>query len=330
MFDNIRFISYETPLPVTPKAVPFREERNPDFNEVMNEEYPDNIKNADFYISGRLDTFQRPPVKDSIKTTLYHMETFSIFYCDSLFFTRRHDYASYLILYTYEGEGFLEYNGRQYELKAGDGFFIDCRMPHFYKTAGEKWNHSVLHFNGPLLPHFYEQYLQNDFVVFSQPLNGVFHTELERLLTIYSTAHPYRDWMASDCISRIVTDLLIYAYSENKPGLSVPDNFQVLIKYMENNFASPLTLDFLAKLSGVSKYHLSREFKKYTGFSPNDYLIQLRIEHAKALLLSTTLPANKIAHIVGIHDINNFTNLFKKKTGEAPGQFRKRAIIDSY
>jgi AraC-like DNA-binding protein len=78
----------------------------------------------------------------------------------------------------------------------------------------------------------------------------------------------------------------------------------------------------MSKFSGISKYYLSREFKKYTGFSPNDYLIQLRVDHAKYLLLSTTLPANKISHIVGIHDMNNFNNLFKRKTGITPGKYR--------
>lgn len=105
--------------------------------------------------------------------------------------------------------------------------------------------------------------------------------------------------------------------------LDVPENFHYLIKYMENNFSSHLSLDYLAHFTGISKYHFSREFKKYTGFSPNDYLVQLRIEHAKSLLLSTTIPANKIAHMTGIHDINNFTNLFKKKTGMTPGEYRK-------
>ena len=100
------------------------------------------------------------------------------------------------------------------------------------------------------------------------------------------------------------------------------DSIMYLIKYMENNYTQKLTLDYLAEFACMNKYYLSKEFKKYTGFSPNDYLISLRINRAKQLLEGTTLPASKIAHEIGIHDINNFTNLFKKKTGLTPIQYR--------
>ena len=76
-----------------------------------------------------------------------------------------------------------------------------------------------------------------------------------------------------------------------------------------------------------NQLHFSSEFKKYTGFSPNDYLITLRINRAKSMLKNTTLPAAKIAHEVGIHDLNNFTNLFKKKTGMTPILFRNSNLI---
>ena len=94
---------------------------------------------------------------------------------------------------------------------------------------------------------------------------------------------------------------------------------------MENNYTQKLTLDYLAEFACMNKYYLSKEFKKYTGFSPNDYLISLRINRAKQLLEGSSLPASKIAHEVGIHDINNFTNLFKKKTGMTPIQYRTTA-----
>ena len=98
---------------------------------------------------------------------------------------------------------------------------------------------------------------------------------------------------------------------------------------MENNYQSHMSLDYLAEFACINKYYLSREFKKYTGFSPNDYLISLRINAAKNLLLNTALPASKIAHEVGIHDINNFTTLFKKKVGMTPIQFRNSSTLFS-
>lgn len=93
----------------------------------------------------------------------------------------------------------------------------------------------------------------------------------------------------------------------------IPQNIRFLIKYMENNYQSHMSLDYLAEFACINKYYLSREFKKYTGFSPNDYLISLRINAAKNLLLNTALPAAKIAHEVGITTLIILQHYLKRK-----------------
>ena len=64
------------------------------------------------------------------------------------------------------------------------------------------------------------------------------------------------------------------------------------MKHMEQQFMEDISLDTLAELTRTNKYHLSKEFKRYTGFSPHDYLIWLRINQAKILLKTTNLPAD--------------------------------------
>ena len=313
MFENIRFRTYQMTTMVTSDAIK---------KKLSAQDCPDNIKNANFSIDGNVHIFPKPPASDFVMQNLYHMDGFSMFSCGKNFFTQRRDYHSFLILYTYKGNGQLEYDNRTYHLSEGDGFFIDCRLPQLYKTTGEFWKHSVFHLNGPLVPALFKQYSAGGSVCFSQPISGSYQISLEKLLSIYNNTHPYRDWLAADCISTILTGLL--ADSSTNKIQSMPVNLQIIVKYMEDHLSSAITLDYLSHFFGISKYYLSREFKKYTGFSPNDYLIRLRMEHAKTLLLSTNLPANKIAHMVGIHDVNNFNNLFKKRNGVTPGQFRKQ------
>lgn len=332
MFENIYFFNYETPqgitteilrkMPATPTDIPEEFLIESNNNPHLLEE--DNFNNTEYFFSGKLDIFMRPPVQKEVYNIPYYMESFSIFTCMEGSFTRRKDYASYLILYTYEGQGRLEYAGKTWNLYPGDGFFIDCRQPHYYCTEGSHWKHSVLHFNGPLLETLYQQHFQTNSAAFSLPFSGHYQKNLELLLHIYSTPSTLRDWQASDCLSHMLTELLSTPQNTSASRSSFTENLQYLVTYMENHFSADLTLDFLAEFSGISKYYLSREFKKHTGYSPIDYLILLRIEHTKTLLVSTDMPANKVAHTVGIHDMNNFTSLFKKKTGMTPGEFRKR------
>lgn len=283
----------------------------------------ENLLNSRFSISGSADCFTLPPISDFALQSLFHLEAFSVFHYDYGSFTERQNYHSFLILYTYSGKGTLEYHNRTYTMEEGDGFFINCMDYHKYQVDGNHWDTAVLHLNGPLLPDFHMQCIRNGYIAFHEPITGQYQNLLEQLLTLYSTPSPHRDWQASACINNILIHLLNLYSEETSRHTDFPENIAYLIRYMEHNYTSNLSLDFLADFCSINKYHLSREFKKYTGFSPNDYLITLRINQAKNLLQNTSLPASKIAHEVGIHNINNFMNLFKKKIGMTPIQFRK-------
>ena len=104
---------------------------------------------------------------------------------------------------------------------------------------------------------------------------------------------------------------MILCHSESYQHIvyNIPENLRYLVKYMEQHYMQPLTLDYLAEFSNISKYYLCR--------------LQLRIEGAKNLLRNTTLPANKIGTMVGIEDENYFYRLFKSKVGMSANQFRK-------
>ena len=280
------------------------------------------VHNTNFCISGSVDAFQRPPISDFARQNLFYIQDFDIFHYQFGSFTERSGFDSFLLLYTYDGSGSLTYEGKTYPLKSGDGFFINCMNYHLYKVEGNHWDTGILHINGILLPALYEMFQEHYEPIFHEELNGQLHQDIHKLLKTYQDPQYYRDWQASSCIDQLLNHLLILSHANNVLH-DTPDNIRYLIKYIESNFAQPLTLDSLAAFANTSKFYLSREFKKHTGYSPNEYIISLRIERAKSLLKNTTLPVYAIAHEIGIHDINNFTNLFKKRVGMTPTQYRK-------
>ncbi len=281
------------------------------------------VANTNFSISGSVDAFQKPPIAEFAKQNLFYMQDFDIFHYEYGSFTERRNYSSFLLLYTYSGNGTLSYQDHSYSLESGDGFFINCMDYHMYKVEGNHWDTGVLHIKGPLLHDFHNLYMQSGGPLFHEEVNGQYQKYLERLLYLYQVPQLHRDWQVSTCIDNLLNHVLNLCANNTAAHTQLPDNIRYLVKYMEHNYNQPLSLSYLAEFSNMSKYYLSREFKKYTGFSPNDYLISLRINQAKVLLKSSDLPAAKIAHEVGIHDLNNFTNLFKKKVGKTPIQYRK-------
>lgn len=315
MFEGIHFEKSKTEKKLTSRKISYENAMERGYNVKA-------ITNANFSISGSVDAFPKPPVSDFAMAHLYFMEDFDRFYYQKHSYTERWNFNSFIIAYTYSGTGILRYAEKEYNLSKGDGFYINCNNYHYYEAISDVWDIAVLHIGGPLLPYHHGQFMQYTSPVFHEPLTGIVQEHLETLLGLYSQPILNRDWLASSCIDGLLNHLLKTKAMEAVKDSVMPENIRYLIKYMERNFTRPLTLDFLSDFANVSKYYLSREFKKYTGFSPNDYLITLRINKAKFLLSNTALPAIKIAHEVGIYDKNNFTNLFKRKTGMTPIQYR--------
>ncbi len=91
-------------------------------------------------------------------------------------------------------------------------------------------------------------------------------------------------------------------------------------KYIDTNFDHEINLDLLAHLQFTSKYHLIRVFKRYYGTTPRQYLINKRIEKAKAML-SSGHSVSDTCYTVGFDSIHSFSNLFKSKTGIPPSKY---------
>lgn len=73
----------------------------------------------------------------------------------------------------------------------------------------------------------------------------------------------------------------------------------------------------------MSTTHFSRVFKQQTGFSPYDYVLMMRLNKAKELLLKTDMYIAEIAYETGFNSEANFVYCFKNIEGISPGKFRK-------
>lgn len=93
--------------------------------------------------------------------------------------------------------------------------------------------------------------------------------------------------------------------------------------YMNRNYTEHITLQLLADKFHGSPYHLQRIYKQVKGYTPTEYLQNIRIEHAITLLKETYATIEEVGHRVGLHNTSYFITLFKKITGTTPKQFKK-------
>lgn len=118
----------------------------------------------------------------------------------------------------------------------------------------------------------------------------------------------------------ILTLFILYILRNTKKELKVEEegndslNLECIkIKnYIDTNYSEHITLDYLANLSYLNKYHLVHTFTKQMGTSPINYLINKRIDEAKNLLSTTNFSIRDISTIVGFSNSSYFSHMFKK------------------
>jgi len=94
-------------------------------------------------------------------------------------------------------------------------------------------------------------------------------------------------------------------------------------EYMNEHFASDISLKDLAAYCCISPFHFSRVFKKFTGYSPHQYLLNIRLKHAQLLVRNTSQPVSDVCFSSGFNSLDYFSTAFKQKYKMSPTRYRK-------
>ncbi|NOK32431.1 helix-turn-helix transcriptional regulator [Corallococcus exercitus] len=97
-----------------------------------------------------------------------------------------------------------------------------------------------------------------------------------------------------------------------------------LIRYIEAHSAGDCSLDALAALAGLSRFHFLRIFQRQTGQTPRQYVIATRLRVAATTLRTTRLPVTQVSLDVGFGDLSHFTTSFTQAFGASPRAYRLR------
>lgn len=120
---------------------------------------------------------------------------------------------------------------------------------------------------------------------------------------------------------------LLHRYAGVAAGRPLPPAHRAVRRardYLHQHRAATVTLADLARVSELSPYHLTRLFTADVGLPPHAYQVQLRVEHAKRLLLAGR-PVSDAAHEAGFFDLSHFTRHFKRSVGVPPGRYAREA-----
>jgi AraC-like DNA-binding protein len=103
---------------------------------------------------------------------------------------------------------------------------------------------------------------------------------------------------------------------------SEPNAIADAIRFLEDHYFEPMGLQEVADAVGLNPNYLCERFGQVAGISPVRYLTRLRLEHAKALLVTTDLPVTSVAMKSGFSDSSYFARVFHKSVGRTPRAYR--------
>lgn len=131
-------------------------------------------------------------------------------------------------------------------------------------------------------------------------------------------------------VNQLIDELLIFIARklthQNNSYRDFPQTFLKLEKALRQNLEHQWTVEEMAGLVGLGTTWFTEKVKNYTGFSPLNYLITIRISEAIKLLKRQDLNVTDIALDTGFYSSQHFSTTFKKLTGYTPSEFRKKNI----
>jgi AraC-like DNA-binding protein len=131
-------------------------------------------------------------------------------------------------------------------------------------------------------------------------------------------------------ISHLIDELFILSARQltrqNNSRRDFPQTFLKLEQTLRENLSHQWTIDEMAALVGLGATAFSEKVKSYTGFTPINYLINIRISESLKLLKRDDVHVTDIALDIGFYSSQHFATTFKKLTGYTPSEFRKKNI----
>ncbi|MBL7160975.1 MAG: AraC family transcriptional regulator [Anaerolineales bacterium] len=235
----------------------------------------------------------------------------------------------HILILCIDGQGWCEIDGKREVVDANQALVIPRNTPHIYGASDDApWSIHWAHFMGTVSDYFPHLLPDGVYTMAVAPdtievLERLFHECYGAFLGSFA-------WQRMVHVTQTLHCLLGNLFFNNSlfsPILrtSQSRNLDRTLDYLSDNLDQPLSLQDMADQANLSKSHFSRVFKDQIGFSPTDYFIHLKVQHAAMLLSFTDKTVREISFEVGYQDPYYFSRVFKNIIGLSPTDFRKHS-----
>lgn len=193
----------------------------------------------------------------------------------------------------------------------------------YHPIKGKGWDEYYIGFNGPTIKTLMSKtpLVQENQILdigLNEELESLFIKAIDEAQNEKPTTQQYLVGIAMHIIG------LVLSASFNRDECNeLEQKIQAAISLMQRRLDDEIDLLQMASDLNMSYSYFRKEFKKHTGFSPNQYFAELKMKSAKKMLYSTNKSVKEICFDLGYSSPEYFTNLFKKHVGKTPVEFRE-------
>lgn len=277
------------------------------------------MKSCEEFVAAESDYFVYSPSITAQEMFFYPLYTGHFLYQQG-YQLHRDTYDSYLLMFIQSGNLTLEFEGRVQRAEAGHFVLLDCYQPHAY-SCDNSCEILWCHFDGAAARMYYRTIAAHLGNIFSLPDSYPVYTKLNSIYRMFAEGKVIREPLVSKYLNDILTAFLLHSPDKVKSN-NYANMAEEIISYINEHFTEDISVEQLATKAGLSQYHFIRTFKKETGLTPHEYLINTRISTAKYLLKNSRLPVKDICFNTGFSCESVFCSTFKKRLGISPAQYR--------
>ncbi len=236
----------------------------------------------------------------------------------SCFELHRHDF--YEFEYVVEGEGECEINGRSFCFRKGDLSFVTPMDFHSYKSVEPFQTITV---------HFHLDNLNKELAGLSGLEACVIECtdeikQLFMMLEKEKNSQSFKSLMCINLIEVIAAMLLRYNKCEKKSDM--PREIIYAVGYINKYFDQNIDLKTISKKCNYSISYFSRQFKKYTDMGFVEYLTDVRVSHAKNMLMSKDITVTQLSCECGFGSLRSLNRAFLNKYGCSPKEYKRQNL----
>jgi AraC-like DNA-binding protein len=133
--------------------------------------------------------------------------------------------------------------------------------------------------------------------------------------------------LESICIQMVIQILRatgVIAVQDSERTVKGCNHISKAIEYMHSYFNADIKIDDICREINLSQYHFIRLFKAQTGKTPHEYLMDIRLEQAEAMLRNGINSVEEVAYLCGFVNLSHFSSSFRRRVGMTPSEYRKK------